>query len=87
LKLAGTLGEMTDIKQLPATELAVAIKPEGQGNPAPIYDSLGAWILKQGYVATDSPCEKFLTNAQAGDYAQMKSEIMLPGKKLSRRTD
>jgi len=87
LKLAGTLGEMTDIKQLPAIEVAVAVKPEGQADPSPIYDSLGAWVLKQGYVATDSPREKFLTNAQAGDYAQMKSEIMVPVRKLPPRAD
>lgn len=38
LKLAGTLGEMTDIKALPAMEVAVAVKPEGQTDPGPIYN-------------------------------------------------
>lgn len=87
LKLAGTLGEMTDIKTLPAIQIAVAIKPEGQGDPGPIYDSLGAWITKQGFIGIDTPCERFLTNAMSGDYARMKSEIMIPIKKLPPQKD
>ncbi len=81
LSFAGTLGEMTDIKNLPATEFAVAIKPEGQADPAPIYEELCTWITEQGYLAIEGPAEKFLTNAEAGNYAQMKSEIMIPAKK------
>ena len=83
LAFAGALGEITDVKTLPAMELAVAVKPEGQADPGPIYDSLAAWIFKQGYIATDSPCETFLTNATAGNYAQIKSEIMIPIRKVS----
>ena len=83
LKVAGTLGEMTDVKALPAMEVAVAVKPEGQADPGPIYNQLGAWIIKQGYAAIGSPCEMFLTNAMTGSYAQMKSEIMMPIKKLT----
>ena len=83
LKLTGTLGEITDVKTLPAMELAVAIKPKGQADPGPIYDKLYTWIFQQGYIATDSVCEMFLTNAMAGDYAQMKSEIVIPIRKLS----
>jgi effector-binding domain-containing protein len=83
LKLAGTLGEMTDIKKLPAMEVAVATKPAGQADSGPLYKSLGAYILKQGYVAYGGPCEKFLSNAKKGNYTQMKSEIMIPVKKIS----
>jgi len=83
LKLAGTLGEMTDVKALPAMEVAVAIKPKGQGDPSSIYENLYAWIYKQGYVVTEGPRESFLTNAMAGNYAQMKSEIMVPVMKVS----
>ena len=84
LKLAGTLGEMTDVKALPALELAVAVKPEGQADPSPIYDSLYAWIYKRGYVVVEGPMEIFLTNVMSGDYSRMKTEIMVPIKKLPR---
>jgi len=66
------------VKALPAFEVAVAIKPEGQADPGAIYDGLSVWIFKQGYAATEGPCEKFLSHATAGDYAQMKTEIMIP---------
>ncbi len=87
LKLTGALGEMTDVKELPETTMAVAVKQQVQKDPGIIYDGLYTWITKQGYVATGSPCEKFLTNAAAGNYADMKSEIMVPVRKLSTRTD
>ncbi len=83
LKAAGTLGEMTDVKALPAIDVAVAVKPQGQTDPGDIYNRLSTWILKQNYIATDSPREVFLTNAMAGDYAQMETEIMFPIQKPS----
>jgi len=79
LKLAGTLGEMTDVKEVPAVKLAVAKKPQGQENPSAIYEQLYTWIYKGGYVHIEDPQEKFLSNASAGSYAQMKTEIMIPG--------
>ena len=82
LKLAGTLGEMTDVKILPAMELAVAVKPEGQANPSSIYDNLHIWILKQGCMPAGSPREVFLTNVMGGNYSQMKTEILIPIQKL-----
>jgi DNA gyrase inhibitor GyrI len=79
LKLAGTLGEMTDVKALPAMEMAVAVKPEGQTDPGPIYEELYLRIYKEGYIADQSPIEMFLNNGAAGGhYAQMKTEIMVP---------
>jgi effector-binding domain-containing protein len=78
LKNAGSLGDMTDVKEVPAMEVAVAVKPEGVADPASIYRDLEHWIFKNGYVADDGPSEKFLTNAQTGNYEQMKSEIMIP---------
>ncbi|MFC1635510.1 GyrI-like domain-containing protein [Planctomycetota bacterium] len=83
LKLSGTLGEMTDIKKLPAMTMAVATKPAGLPDSASVYVRLDAWIFKQGYIADGGPCEKFLTNAKTGDYAQMKSEIMVPVTRIS----
>lgn len=45
-------------------------------------EEVDTWILQQGYIAIDSACETFLTNATAGNYTQMKSEIMVPIKRL-----
>lgn len=87
LKLAGTLGEMTDVKALPAMEVAVAVKPEGQSDPVPIYEKIYRWILKEGYIAAEGPVETFFTNVDSGDYAQMKTEIMFPVGKLSQQKD
>ena len=78
LKFSGSLGEMTDIKNLPAVDVAVAVKPEGQADPGPIYNSLSKWILQEGYMAIDSPREIFLTNVMSGNYEQMKTEIIIP---------
>ena len=83
LKLAGTLGEMTDVKALPAMEVAVAVKHKGQADPSPIYDNLARWVFEQGYMPAGGFMETFLTNAMAGNYAQMKSEIILPVRKFS----
>ena len=82
LKAAGTFGGMTDIKMLPAMEMAVAIKPKDQADPGPVYDSLYTWIVKQGYIPSGSPREVFLTNSMSGDYSMMKTEIMIPIQKL-----
>jgi effector-binding domain-containing protein len=82
LKLSGTLGEMTDVKTLPAMDAAVAIKPEGVTDPNLIYENLSRWIHKEGYTDIDGSIEVFLSNGAMGSYAQMKSEIMIPVKKL-----
>ena len=83
LKLAGTLGEMTDVKKLPAMTVAAAVKPPGLADSASIHARLDTWIFKQGYITDENPYEKFLTNAKAGDYAQIKSEIMFPVRRIS----
>jgi len=87
LKLAGTLGEMTDVKNVPAMDVVVAVKPEGVEDPSPIYENLGLWIYKEGYTAIEGPMEVFLTNSPTGSYAQMKSDIMIPVEKLSENKD
>jgi effector-binding domain-containing protein len=87
LKLAGTLGEMTEVKTVPAMDVAVAVKPEGVADSSTIYKNLGLWMYKKGYAATEGPMEIFLTNSEAGNYAQMKSEIMIPVEKLSQNKD
>jgi len=83
LKLAGTLGDFTDVKELPATQAAVATKPEGLADPAPLYRKLYNWIHKQGYAVTDAHSEVFLTNVMGGHYAQMKTHIYVPVEKLT----
>lgn len=82
LKLTGTLGEMTDVKKVPAMTVAVAIKPEGIAEAAPVYAKLHKWMLEEKYIMTDSAFEIMLTNAMSGDYSQMKSEIMIPMAKV-----
>ena len=83
IKLAGTLGDLTDIKALKAMEIAVVTKPAGQTDLSTVYDSLHAWIAKNGYRAADNACEIFAANAGMTNYAQMKSEIMIPVQKIS----
>jgi effector-binding domain-containing protein len=83
LKLAGFLGEMTDVKEVPAVEVVVAVKGEGQADPSPIYERLFTWIYNTGYVHFEDPMEKFLGGASTGDYSQMKTEIMVPVSKFT----
>jgi effector-binding domain-containing protein len=83
LKLAGTLGEMTDVKELPAVTAVTAVKPEGMADPGPIYEKIYAWVRKNGYATVDSASEVFLTNANGGDYTTMKAEIVVPVSKGS----
>jgi len=78
LKLSGTLGEMTDVKTLSSVKMVATIKPEGMADPRPIYERLYAWMLKEHHMPTSGPQETFLTNAETGDYAQMKTEIKVP---------
>jgi effector-binding domain-containing protein len=82
LKLAGTLGEMTDVKTIQPMEVAVTRKSPGQTDHSLIYNGLYLWIAKNGYIVAENACEIFTSNAWAMDYAQMKSEIMIPVKKI-----
>ena len=82
LRHAGTFGEFTDVKKLPSIEVAVASKPQGLASPESIYRQLHSYMFENGYMPTEGPCEVFLTNAQASDYSNMKSEIMIPSRKV-----
>jgi effector-binding domain-containing protein len=82
LKLSGTLGEMTDIKVLPVTEMVVAKKPKGTADPNSIYSNMSKWIYENKYTSLDSPVEVILSGAMSGDYSQMEAEIMIPVKKI-----
>jgi effector-binding domain-containing protein len=83
LRHAGTLGKFTDVKKLPSIEVAVAAKPAGLAKPDSIYQQLHAWIFDNGCMPTEGPCEVFLSGAQAGDYSRMKSEIMIPIRRMA----
>jgi effector-binding domain-containing protein len=87
LKLAGTLGEFTDVKTLPAMELVIAVKPEGLADPTSIYEKLFPWIHQQGYMVADAHSEVFLTGSMSGDYARMRTEILVPVQKASKTRD
>jgi DNA gyrase inhibitor GyrI len=78
LQQAGTLGEMTDVKKLPATDVAVMKKQSGQTDYAAFYSRFYARIIKEGYHATDNVAEVFMDSGMGGDYSRMKSEIMVP---------
>lgn len=82
LKLAGTLGEFTDVKVMSATEAVVAVKPEGMADPGPIYAGIGRWAFDHGYVGIEGPSETYLTNAMSGDYSKMEVEIVMPVMKV-----
>jgi effector-binding domain-containing protein len=77
LNAAGTLGPMTDVKKLPAMDVAAAVKPAGMADPSPIYDALAKWIQDNKYSPLDGPMEYYPPNAM-GPYEQMQTEIMLP---------
>lgn len=83
LKLAGTLGKMTDVKTLPAIEIVVAKKPKGTADPSPIYEKLNSWLYKNGYVEMDNPCELFPSQAMMKGYEQTETKIIIPVKKIS----
>jgi effector-binding domain-containing protein len=77
MKFAGTLGQMTDVKILPAMKVAAAVKPAGKENPEITICSLYSWINKHGYriaggLWQSAPCGK------PGNYAQMRTEFMIP---------
>jgi len=78
LEVAGKLGKMTDIKTISAMKVAVATKPKGMADSAPIYKNLYPWMLKHGHMSVSGPQETFLANVETGDYLQMKTEIMVP---------
>jgi len=82
LKLAGTLGPMTDVKTIPAMDVAVVTKPSGVADPMPLIGGLMKWMAGKGYVATEAITEVYLANGESGDYAQMEVEIRVPVEKM-----
>jgi len=78
IQQAGTLGPMTDIKTVKATEYAVMKKQPGLTDYEAFYRALYERIAKEGYRRTDNAVEVFTGTRMGGDYSQMKSEVMVP---------
>ena len=78
LQQAGTLGPMTDIKTLKATEYAVMKKQPGQTDYEAFYRDLYGRIAKDGYRRTDNAVEVFTSAGMGADYSQMKTDVMVP---------
>lgn len=78
LNLAGTLGSMTDIKSVPAMQVAVAVKPAGTASPKQHIKTLYHWIYQNGYTVIDAPMQRVIKGAQTHDYTQMEVELLVP---------
>ncbi|MCP4712531.1 MAG: GyrI-like domain-containing protein [Planctomycetes bacterium] len=85
LKLAGKMGPMTDVKELPAMEVVVAPKPIGVDDQGEIFQKMHVWIYKNGYMPLDGQCETFFSQPETTDYKQMETEVMIPVKKLPKK--
>ncbi|MBN2182433.1 MAG: GyrI-like domain-containing protein [Sedimentisphaerales bacterium] len=77
IKLAGTLGWMTDIKLLPPMKVAAAVKPEGQDNPETVIYSLYSWINEHNFRIVGNMWQTVLCK-QTDDYSQMITEFIIP---------
>jgi len=79
LKLQGTLGAMTDIKEIPEMKVVTARKPVGTEDPSQIYSALTKWISENGYLIVDAPFEQM---SMAGSYKDMETIISIPIEKI-----
>ncbi|MBN1973970.1 MAG: GyrI-like domain-containing protein [Sedimentisphaerales bacterium] len=84
MELAGTLGDMTDVKVIPAMKVAVAIKPEGYYDPSIIIEDLFSWVNKKGYVVMGKMRQAVL-NGGNGGYRNLRTEFLLPIGELSHK--
>ena len=75
---------MTDVKKLSAMEVVVGHKPVGMSDPGPIYQNLQNWLAENDYVCIDTPIEINLSGAGVKDYAQTKTEILIPVRKIKK---
>jgi len=82
MQQAGSLGEMTDVKKLQSIEVAVMKKQIGQVDYEAIFRNLYEQIAKQGYRPADDAAEVFSGDMKSGDYTQMKSELIVPVRKI-----
>ncbi len=78
LEFAGTLGEMTDVKLMPAMKVVSAVKPEGQLDPGPVIRGLYALISQRGYRIAGGMWQSVLYNDDSEDYLHIRTEFMIP---------
>jgi effector-binding domain-containing protein len=83
LAKAGTLGDFTDVKKVPALEWAVIKKHKGVVDQGALRAQLATWIVQNGYRTVDSCCEVMAGQMPAGGYADMETEIMYPVAKIA----
>ena len=74
---AGKLGDMTDVKRLRGSQVAVMEKPEGIENPSWVFMIMMRWAADEGYITPGSP-RKMMQGQPMGDYASMKTRIAMP---------
>ncbi|MBN2589904.1 MAG: GyrI-like domain-containing protein [Sedimentisphaerales bacterium] len=79
---SGTLGNMTDIKQIPAMKVAVAVKPEGFNDPTSVLTELFTWINKKGYVVRGR-MRQSIQNENKGYYKNLRTEFLIPIDKIN----
>lgn len=78
LKFAGTLGEMTDVKLIPAMKVVSAVKPEGQLDPGPVIRGLYSLINQRGYRVAGGMWQTILYDNSSEDYSLTKTEFIIP---------
>ena len=81
LEHTGTLGDMTDIKVLPAMKVAVIVKPEGDNDPTEVISDLFSWINEKGFVVKGRMRQIVLSGSN-GSYRNLKTEFIIPIEEL-----
>jgi effector-binding domain-containing protein len=81
IKQAGTLGDMTDVKVLPAMRVAVAVKPEGDGDPTEVIANLFSWINEKGFVVKGR-MRQIVLGGSKGSYHNLRTEFIIPIEEL-----
>lgn len=77
LEHSGTLGDMTDVKVLPAMKVAIAVKPEGDNDPTEILAELFSWINQKGFIVKGR-MRQIVLNGSKGNYRNLKTEFIIP---------
>lgn len=77
LEKEGTLGDLTDVKRLRGSQVAVMEKPQGMENPSWVFMIMMRWAADEGYITPGSPRET-MEGQPMDDYASMKTRIAMP---------
>ena len=87
IKLAGTLGPMTDVKTVPQMSVAVGLKHKGSADPGDVIHRVYQWALQNGYSPSEAPMQRVISDTQTHDYSQMEVEILVPVIRMSAAKD